>query len=178
MVQRKDISGSIFGRLTAISIDGRDKFGIALWNCRCICGNSIVVRLCSLTSGSTKSCGCLNKESRILANTGNTKAKTHGLSKHYLYQTWSTMKQRCTNINHAKYYLYGARGIRVCDSWIHSFEQFLKDMGDRPKGFTLNRIDNNGDYCPENCEWQSYSIQNSNRRKYKRKATGLFNEIG
>jgi hypothetical protein len=81
------------------------------------------------------------------------------------------MKQRCTNPNHAKYYLYGGRGIGVCKEWSESFVKFLEDMGDRPQGHTLNRIDNDGNYCKENCEWQTYSEQNSNRRRYERLKT-------
>lgn len=166
MALPKDVSGIQFGRLLAKHKIGKDKFGIALWNCECSCGNEYTTRLCSLTSGATKSCGCLNSEVIKKRAIGNTFAKTHELSKHYLYQTWSTMKQRCTNPNHAKYYLYGKRGIRVSDEWSSSFKQFLEDMGDRPEGFTLNRINNDGNYCKENCEWSSVSNQNSNRRSY------------
>ncbi len=88
------------------------------------------------------------------------------------------MKQRCYNPKHAKYRHYGGRGITVCAEWLTSFETFLLDMGDRPAGYTLSRKDNEGSYCKANCEWQTYSEQNRNRRRYKRqKATGLFNEI-
>lgn len=177
MAQHKDISGQVFGRLTAIIKIGKDQFGIAYWRCECSCGNNTDVRLGSLTSGATRSCGCLNQEMRTSIHKGNLHSQTHGLSEHYLYQTWATMKQRCVNPNHAKYYLYGGRGITVCDEWKNSFVKFLDDMGDRPKGHTLNRIDNDGPYCKDNCEWQTYSKQNSNRRKYKRNKTGLFNEI-
>lgn len=110
---------------------------------------------------------------------GNQINKTHGLTKHYLYQTWATMKQRCYNPKAFKYPHYGARGIKVCERWLKSFPNFLEDMGDRPKGHTLSRINNDKDYEPNNCEWQTHSDQNRNRRPYKRnKATGLFNEIG
>jgi len=110
---------------------------------------------------------------------GNKNAGTHGLCYHYLYRTWCTMRQRCSNPKHIKYKHYGGRGITVCDEWLTSFEQFLLDMGDRPEGHTLSRKDNEGNYCKGNCEWQTYSEQNRNRRKYKRKkATGLFNEMG
>jgi len=109
---------------------------------------------------------------------GNKNAKTHGLSKHYLYMTWATMKSRCYNPNSFKFNHYGARGITVYNRWLNSFLNFLEDMGDRPNGMTLSRIDNDGPYSKENCEWQTPSQQNSNRRKYKRnKHTGLFNEI-
>jgi len=179
MAQAKDISGNVFGRLTAVFKIGKDYFGIAYWRCNCECGNSTDIRLGALTSGSTKSCGCLNDEVRHNRMMGNTYAETHRLSTHYLYGTWATMKQRCSNPKHAKFYLYGNRGISVCTRWNASFEAFLEDMGDRPEGYTLNRIDNNGDYTRDNCEWQSYSEQNRNRRPYKRRGdmTGLFNEV-
>lgn len=168
MAQAKNLVGMVFGKLKVTSKVGKDKFGISLWECDCECGNTTVVRMGSLTSSMTRSCGCLNTQIRIKTHTGNSYAKSHGLSKHYLYQTWATMKQRCENPNHSKYKLYGGRGISVCESWKKSFQQFLIDMGDRPEGHTLNRIDNDGNYCPENCEWQTYSEQNKNRRKYKK----------
>jgi len=99
---------------------------------------------------------------------GNERAKTHGLCRHYLYTTWATMKQRCINPKHVKYEHYGARGIKVCDRWLNSFPNFLEDMGDRPDGHSLSRLDNDGPYSKDNCEWQTYSDQNRNRRKYKR----------
>ena len=168
MAQFKDITGKRFHRLTSTQFSGRDKFGIALWDCRCDCGNTVTIRLTSLTANSTKSCGCLNDEVRKSRLTGNTFNITHGKSKHPLYRTWATMKQRCFNPKSTKYPLYGGRGISVSDSWRYSFEQFLNDMGERPIGHTLNRKDNNGDYCKDNCEWASFSDQNSNRRPYKR----------
>jgi hypothetical protein len=176
MAQAKDVTGLVFGRLTARNKEGKDKFGIALWKCRCECGNETVVRLCALSCGYTRSCGCLNNETRKVSMRGNTHAKVHSLSKHPLYPTWSTMKQRCINPNQGKYALYGGRGIKVCDEWMNSFPKFLEDMGERPEGCTLNRIDNDGNYCKDNCEWATHSDQNRNRRAYKRN-TGLFNEL-
>lgn len=108
---------------------------------------------------------------------GNKNGYKHGLYSHPLYCTWSTMKARCYNIKSAKYPLYGEKGIRVCERWRGSFALFLEDMGERPEGCTLDRIDNLKDYSPENCRWATYSDQNRNRRPYKRTKTGLFNEI-
>lgn len=166
----KSIENEKFGRLTAKTMVGRDKFKIALWECVCDCGNSKVVRLGSLKSGLTRSCGCLNNEVRRSSFLNNTYAKTHGLTKHPLYRTWSTMRQRCSNPRQVKYYLYGAVGITVCDSWNESFVNFLNDMGERPEGHTLDRIDGTKGYFPENCKWSTPSEQNYNRRKYTRKS--------
>lgn len=176
MAQTKNISNKLFGRLTAIEKVGKDKFGIALWKCQCICGRDTTVRLQSLTSGATRSCGCYNREVQSLRMIENQYATTHELSKHPLYRTWSTMRQRCGNPNNAKYHLYGGRGISVDNSW-NSFPVFLRDMGERPKGTTLDRKDNNLGYSKENCRWSSSSEQNRNRRPYTHDQTGLFNEL-
>ena len=133
---------------------------------KCDCGNIKDVWLTHIRRGTTISCGCLTGEK-------------HGLSGHYLYKTWGTMKQRCYNPNNHKYPLYGGRGIRVCDRWLNSFSNFLKDMGDRPEGMTLDRFPNkDGNYEPNNCRWATDSEQNYNRRSYtwskkKKKQTQL-----
>lgn len=90
------------------------------------------------------------------------------------YRTWGSMRQRCYNPNHPKYEYYGGRGIIVCDRW-NRFENFLEDMGERPDGMTLDRIDNNGNYEPTNCHWTTYSMQNYNRRAYKKEKTHCKN---
>jgi hypothetical protein len=86
---------------------------------------------------------------------------------HPLSPTWSNIKQRCYNVNNKDYKHYGGRGIKVCDRWLESFENFLEDMGDRPDGYSLDRIDNNENYEPSNCRWADKETQIKNRRRYK-----------
>ena len=121
--------------------------------CRCRCGNKKTVQLWHLRSGHTTSCGCEKTRKSI----------THGKSNTPEIRTWQGMKQRCLNINNNRYKDYGGRGIKVCKRWL-KFENFYKDMGERPKGTTLDRIDNNGNYEPSNCRWATPEQQYSNMR--------------
>lgn len=122
--------------------------------CKCDCGNVIAARLNSLKNGHTKSCGCF----RV------TNATKHGMYKKPEYESWIGMIQRCTNSNNQAYKDYGGRGIKVCESWLTSFENFYKDMGKRPDGKTLDRKDVNGDYEPNNCHWATNLEQANNKR--------------
>lgn len=178
MSKYRDVTQQRFGKLTALFLEFRDKHKQAHWMCVCDCGEYKSVNLQALTSGATRSCGCYNRMVASALRQANKLAEIHGLSKHPLYGTWATMKQRCSNPRNKKYPLYGERGIKVCDRWMNSFPNFLEDMGESPEGASLNRINNDGDYEPGNCEWSSISEQNKNRRRYKRNSTGLFNEIG
>lgn len=135
------------------------------WVCECECGNKTIVRNDSLKNGRSKSCGCYSSEKskeRIIKI--NTK---HGMCNTVEYKTWAQILVRCNNKNSTSYEYYGGRGIKVCERWANSFENFYEDMGKRPEGMSIDRIDMNGDYCPENCRWASKQVQNSNTRKNK-----------
>lgn len=93
--------------------------------------------------------------------------RTHGMKHSRVYRVWQTMKERCTNPHNKSYARYGARGIKVCAEWTNSFENFLRDMGNPETGLSLERINNNGDYCPQNCKWASSLEQANNKRNNK-----------
>lgn len=136
---------------------------------QCDCGNHKTVRADSIGQGKTESCGCLHKENLSKA------ASTHGESSTPLYKNYHAMLARCYNKDNDNFSNYGGRGIGVCDRWrepVAGFLNFKEDMGEKPKGFTVERLDVNGDYCPENCTWGSYSTQGFNRRKLKINTSG------
>lgn len=159
MTKFKDIKGQRFGRLTVLKPTEERCHGHVMWLCECSCGNKCLVASHSLRhDGGTKSCGCISKETTIR------RSITHGMSEASIYKIWRGMLARCNNPNNPGYKNYGGRGIKVCERW-HSFENFYADVGDPPKGKTLDRWPNNdGNYEPTNWRWATRSEQRFNAR--------------
>ena len=146
-----DMVGRRYARLEVIRRSQQtNSTGAAFWLCRCDCGNEVETSGIGLRRGTTRSCGCLHI--------------THGMTLSPEYRVWSSMHQRCTNPKHIRYANYGGRGISVCERW-NKFEMFFSDMGRRPAGLTLERVNNDEGYNPANCKWATLSEQNRNRRK-------------
>lgn len=151
----KDLTGQVFGYWTVLNRDyNKNKHGHRMYLCRCICGKEKILRGSMLVSGGSISCGC---------KTAGKHGKTHGMANNYTYKSWIAMRTRCMNFMDSRFPQYGGKGIKVCDSWAESFEEFYKDMGDRPHNTTIDRIDNSKGYFKDNCRWATPMEQTLNR---------------
>lgn len=164
MAALKDLTGQRFGRLVVLERAENNRYGKTRWKCRCDCGNERVIEGNSLRMGTTKSCGCLHIEGLRTFKT------THGKEKSRLYSVWKGIKSRCVNPNHHAYKRYGGRGITICKEWRHNFQAFydwaMANGYDEnaPKGqCTIDRIDNDKGYSPDNCRWVDMKVQRHNR---------------
>lgn len=153
-MKKIDLSGKRFGRWVVLCYSHKSPTDQAYWSCVCDCGTKRSVKSASLVSGASSSCGCYHKE----------RVTIHGMTRTRTFKSWDSMKQRCTNPKSPDYHKYGGRGIKICDRWLHNFDNFIEDMGERPKGRTLDRIDNNKNYEKSNCRWATSDEQLSNRR--------------
>lgn len=156
-----DRTGIVYGRLTVLrrfECGPASKGKRTKWVCKCECGSEAVATGHELASGDTLSCGCFQRES-----TGN-RNRRHGMVRTPTYRSWQAAKDRCYNKRNERYPIYGAKGVTMCERWRNSFQAFLSDMGERPKGMTIDRIRADGHYEPDNCRWATNSEQVRNKR--------------
>lgn len=163
-----DLIGQKFGRLTVTAFAGWHQYTedqrFSLWDCVCDCGNTHQMRRSYFTEES--SCGCWRAEKISLSSS------SHGKSKTRTYKSWLKMKERCYLDSYIETEYYQDKGITVCDRWLESFENFYEDMGERPEGKSLDRIDHQKGYSPDNCRWETPSVQSYNTGKYSNNTSG------
>lgn len=160
MSKTSDMVGKVYNYYTVIGTAKSDPHRNPFVICKCVCGNIKRVSAYKIRVGQIKSCGCKHAECARKNNT------THGQARTRLYHRWRAMLNRCYRKKDIQYQDYGFRGITVCDRW-HRFENFYFDMGDPPKGFVIDRIDNNKGYSKENCRWVSYKESSANTTRKK-----------
>ncbi len=151
--QVKDLRGLVFGKLTVKGYLGRYVVKHSLWVCECECGDLCTATGNGLQRGANVSCGKKKHPTHI----------THGMTGTGAHKTWNTLRRRCLDPSFKQYKDYGGRGITFCDRW-KDFKNFYEDMGDRPVGKTIDRIDVNGNYEPYNCKWSTHKEQCNNKR--------------
>ena len=159
MGKKQNLLGKKQGRLLVVEeLRERSSQGSVQWKCLCDCGEFTTITTKVFNSLVKLSCGCLQRDTQA------SRLSMHGLSSTPSWNSWKAMVSRCTNPDSTGYSYYGGRGIAVCSGWLESFENFYEDMGERPEGMTLDRIDVDGNYCKENCRWADWSTQMLNRR--------------
>lgn len=172
-MKRLNLEGNRYGKLTVVRFSDVVN-GTGTWLCKCDCGNEIISKGWLLKKGAIKSCGCYRRD------LGKHKNRTHGLSNFRPYYVWKDMKRRCYDKTRPEYKNYGGRGIKICTEWLNSVEKFCEwaRKSGYKKGLTIERVNNNMDYCPENCKWVSMKEQlNNNRRNNFLKINGITKTI-
>ena len=172
MPKKKDLTGRTFGRLRVICETDRRSNGMIVWECLCKCGATVFVTGNNLCTGNTTSCGCWRSE--LSSGRFTTHGETHHRKPSREYVAWISMRDRCVNPRNKSYEYYGGRGVSVCLRWMESFEAFLSDVGRCPsEGMSIDRIDTNGNYEPDNVRWATASQQAYNQRLSKRNSSGF-----